>query len=338
MKRIAIEEAFVTRGVMVAWRQLLDTGAVEDGFRLMGESILADTPINAPLHQRLLDVGPGRIAQMDRDGIDMAVLSLTSPGVQVFNADLATALAAEANDELAAAVRAHPQRFAGLAAVAPQDPQRAAREIERARRELGLVGLIINSHTHGEYLDHDKFQPLLITAEYERMPLYLHPREPGPGLLGPHKDYGLYFATWGFAVETSLHAMRLIMSGTFDRFPKLKVILGHMGEGLPFWLQRIDNRYQLQVRIGAVKPLKRLPSEYFLDNFVITTAGVTSQPALRLALDVLGPDRVLFAADYPYEDAAAAVRFIEEAEINTATRALLFEHNATALFGLPTTA
>lgn len=335
MKRIAIEEAFVTHGVMNAWRDLLHTGAVEDGFRLMGESILADTPLNAPLHQRLLDVGPDRIAQMDRDGIDLAVLSLTSPGVQVFEADLATALAAEANDELAAAVRRYPERLAGLAAVAPQDPQRAAREIERARRELGLVGVIINSHTHGEYLDLPKFAPLLTAAEYERMPIYLHPREPGPGLIGPHKDYGLYFATWGFAVETSLHAMRLIMSGTFDRFPKLKVILGHMGEGIPFWLQRIDNRYQLQVRIGAVKPLKRLPSEYFLENFVITTAGVTSNPALRLALEVLGPDRVMFAADYPYEDPAEAVHFIEQADIDEITRAKLFEGNAAALFGWP---
>jgi len=334
MKRIAIEEAFVTRSVMAEWHRLHQSGVMEDGFRLMANTILADTPGNAPLHARLLDVGPGRLAQMDRDGIDMAVLSLTSPGVQVFNADLATTLAAEANDELAAAVRAQPQRLAGLAAVAPQDPERAAREIERARRSLGLVGVIINSHTQGEYLDLDKFQPLLTTAEYEDMPIYLHPREPGPGLLDPYKDYGLYFATWGFAVETSLHAMRLIMSGTFDRFPKLKVILGHMGEGIPFWLQRIDNRYQLQVRIGAVKKLKRLPSEYFLENFVITTAGVTSGPALRLALDVLGADRVMFAADFPYEDAAEAVRFLNEADMDDATRAKLFQHNATALFGL----
>lgn len=335
MRVIAVEEAFVTQSLVDAWDEILSGPDAEPGFRLMGESILAKTPANRALHGRLSDIGPGRIAQMKADGIDMAVLSITSPGIQVLrDAGRACELATVANDELAAAVRAHPAHFAGLAAVAPQHPEQAAREIERARRQLGLCGVLINSHTYGHYLDEPQFQPLLAAAQAEAMPIYLHPREPGPAMLEAYRDYGLYFATWGFTMEASLHAMRLIMSGTFEHFPRLKIILGHMGEGLPFWLQRIDNRYELQVRIGGIKPLPRMPSEYFLENFVITTAGVTSAPALRLSLEVLGPERVMFAADYPYEDARAAVDFLRSTDLDETTRARVAHRNAEAVFGL----
>jgi 2,3-dihydroxybenzoate decarboxylase len=148
-------------------------------------------------------------------------------------------------------------------------------------------------------------------------------------------DYGLYFATWGFAAETALHAMRLIMSGTFDRYPKLRVALGHMGEGLPFWLDRIDNRYQRQA-LGGVNPwLKRLPSDYFRDNFAITTSGMTDDASLRLAIDVLGIDRVQFAGDYPYEDVHAGVQRMMTAKITEAERRAIFDTNATTFWKLP---
>jgi 5-carboxyvanillate decarboxylase len=332
VKCIALEEAFVTAEIAAEWKKVLAGPDVEPGFAKMGESILAPTPGNALLHSRLIDIGKGRIAHMDEIGIDMQVLSLTSPGVQVFAPNLATRLAAEANDALADAVRAAPARLAGLGAIAPQDPVGAAREIERIK-SLGLCGLIVNSHTFGEYLDAPHYAPIFEAMEMTGLPLYLHPREPAPSLVTPFLDYGLYFAGWGFAVETGLHAMRLIMSGTFDRYPKLKIILGHMGEGIPFWLQRIDNRYLLQVKIGAVDKLPRLPSEYFLDNFVITTAGVTSMPALRLSIDVLGVERILFAADYPYEDDAEAVRFIDGATLTQQERELISHGNAERLFG-----
>jgi 5-carboxyvanillate decarboxylase len=332
VKCIALEEAFVTAEIAAEWKKVLAGPDVEPGFAKMGESILAPTPGNALLHSRLIDIGKGRIAHMDEIGIDMQVLSLTSPGVQVFAPNLATRLAAEANDALADAVRAAPARLAGLGAIAPQDPVGAAREIERIK-SLGLCGLIVNSHTFGEYLDAPHYAPIFEAMEMTGLPMYLHPREPAPSLVTPFLDYGLYFAGWGFAVETGLHAMRLIMSGTFDRYPKLKIILGHMGEGIPFWLQRIDNRYLLQVKIGAVDKLPRLPSEYFLDNFVITTAGVTSMPALRLSIDVLGVERILFAADYPYEDDAEAVRFIDGATLTQQERELISHGNAERLFG-----
>jgi 5-carboxyvanillate decarboxylase len=334
IKRIAVEEAFVTEEIAAEWKKVLASKFVEPGFRMMGQSILGDDPGARLVHARLVDVGAGRIAHMDATGIDMAVLSITSPGVQVFDAVTATRLARDANDVLAAAVAAHPTRLAGLAAVAPQYPDGAAQELQRAATTLGLKGYLINSHTHGEYLDDQKYWPIFEAAEALDLPLYLHPREPAPALVAPFLDYGLYFAGFGFAVETSLHAMRLIMSGVFDRFPKLRLVLGHMGEGLPFWLQRIDNRYLLQVRIGAVRKMARLPSEYFLDHFVITTAGVMSAPALKLSLEVLGEDRILFAADYPYESVEEGVAFLDQVDITEAQRQKIYSRNAERVFKL----
>lgn len=333
-ERIAVEEAFVTEDVARGWKTVLSGDSAEPGFRMMGASILGESPGARLIHGRLLDIGAGRISQMDADGIDRALLSLTSPGVQVFDAETGSSLARDANDQLAEAVRAHPGRLAGLAAVAPQNPGAAARELDRAMA-LGMKGFIINSHTGGEYLDERKYWPIFEAAQALDAPLYLHPREPGPQLVNPFLDYGLYFAGFGFAVETSLHAMRLIMSGLFDHFPRLRIVLGHMGEGLPFWLQRIDNRYLLQAEIGAVKRLDRLPSEYFLDNFVITTSGVMSAPALRLSIDVLGSERIMFAADYPYESVAEGVRFMDTVDITPEQRAKIYAENAKRIFKLP---
>ncbi len=334
MKRIAVEEAFVTREISDEWKKVLNSKYVEPGFREMGKTILGDNPGTQTLHTHLLDLGAGRIAHMDATGIDMQVLSLTSPGVQVFDAITAAALSREANDRLAEAVQNYPTRFAGLAAIAPQHPASAAQEMERAVNSLNLKGSIINSHTMGEYLDDPKYWIIFEAAESLNAPIYLHPREPGPDMVKPYLDYGLYFAGWGFAAETGLHAMRLIMSGVFDRFPKLKIILGHMGESIPFWLQRIDNRYLLQVKIGAVKQMPRLPSDYFKDNFIISTSGVTHHGVLRLMLEILGPNRILFAADYPYESTEEAVEFMDTAPIAEADREKIYEHNATKLLRL----
>ena len=332
-RRIAVEEAFVTEEIAAEWKKVLASRFVEPGFAMMGRTILGEDPGARLVHSRLVNIGADRIAQMDRDGIHFAVLSITSPGVQVFDAVTATRLAREANDVLAKAVDANPTRLAGLAAVAPQFPEGAAKELERAAG-LGMKGFLINSHTADEYLDDAKYWCLFEAAEALGMPLYLHPREPAPSMVRPFLDYGLYFAGWGFAVETATHAMRLIMCGVLDRFPRLKLILGHMGEGLPFWLQRIDNRYLLQVKIGAVNRLSRLPSEYFLDNFVITTSGVMSAPALRLALDVLGEDRIMFAADYPYESVEEGVRFMDSVAITDEQRSKIYATNAERIFRL----
>ena len=334
MRRVAVEEAFVTEEIAREWDQALASRFVEPGFRLLGDTILGNSPAARGVHAQLVDLDQGRIADMDACGIDLALLSITSPGVQVFDAVTASALSKHANDVLADAVRRHPTRFAGLATVAPNHPQGAIVELQRAAGTLGMKGFLINSHTHGEYLDDRKYWPLFEAAQALDMPLYLHPREPAPSMITPMLDYGLYFAGWGFAVETATHALRLIMSGLFDEFPRLKIILGHMGEGLPFWLQRIDNRYLLQVQIGAVKRLARLPSEYFLENFFITTSGVMSAPALRLCLDVVGAERIMFAADYPYESVEDSVRFMDGVDISSAERQAIYSSNAERVFNL----
>lgn len=337
MRRIAIEEAFVTEEIALQWQKAVldDPTADEPGFKKMAEALLSDSPPARALHEQLVDLGQGRIRAMDEAGIDVQVLSITSPGVQVFASGLATELAKDANDQLAQAVRKYPDRFVGLAAVAPQDPEAAALEIERAMGRLDLRGILINSHTRGEYLDDAKYLPILEAAESTGYPIYLHPRTPSHQIIDPFLDYGLYFAGWGFAADTGLHAMRLIMSGVFDRFPKLKVILGHMGEGIPYWLDRIDNRYLLQVKLGAVTKMQRLPSEYFRENFVITTSGMPFNSPFMLAYNDLGAERILFAADYPYESMREAVDFMDGVAVPEADLHAIYHGNAERLFNIP---
>ena len=278
-----------------------------------------------------------RIDEMDRFEVDTHLLSITSPGVQAFDADLATNMAIIANDTLAAAISRHPTRFAGLAAVAPQDPQAAAREIERAMKTLKLGGVIINSHTHGEYLDDPKFWPIFEAAVACDAPIYLHPAFPADSMIGPYSDYGMMGALWGFGADTSLHVVRMIMGGVFDAFPTLKIVLGHLGEAVPFWLDRLDNRYQNILRRGGLEPLgmkqlQRLPSEYFRTNFWITTSGMMSNAPLEFCLGLFGPERVMFAIDYPFEQTAEAVPFIQAAPLDAEARRLIAHANAEALF------
>lgn len=280
-----------------------------------------------------------RLSEMDGFGVDMHVLSITGPGVQAFDAALGTELATIANDVLAAAIARHPTRYAGLGAIAPQDPQRAAREVERAIKELKFGGIIINSHTNGEYLDNPKFWPILEAAVAHGAPIYLHPTFPSDAMIGPYSDYGMMGALWGFGADTSLHAVRMIMGGVFDAFPTLQIVLGHLGEALPFWLGRLDNRYQNIVRRGGLEPLgmkrlERLPGEVFRENFHVTTSGMMTDAPLQFCLDMLGADRVLFAIDYPYEQTAEAISFIHAAPLADEVRRKVTHANAEALFGI----
>ena len=283
-----------------------------------------------------------RIAEMDAQGIDMHLLSITGPGVQAFDASLGTELAIVANDTLARAIAKRPDRYAGLGAVAPQDPQAAAREVKRVMGELGLGGIIINSHTHGEFLDDPKFWPIFEAAVACDAPIYLHPTFPAPSMIKPYSDYGMMGAMWGFGAETSLHVVRMIMGGVFDAFPTLKVVLGHLGEGLGFWLGRLDNRYQNVARRGGLemlgmKKLSRLPSEYFMTNFHITTSGMMTNPPLEFCLAMFGEDRIMFAVDYPYEQTAEAVSFIRAAPLSPEAMDKITHRNAEKLFRISRT-
>ena len=252
------------------------------------------SPSTKDIRDRLTDLGAGRISDMDRYGIDMQILSITAPGIQVFSTEKAIDLARKSNDRLAEFVSAYPERYAGLAAVAPQAPDKAARELERAVKDLGMKGAIINSHTYGEYLDRPKYRVLFEAAQALDVPIYLHPRTPCPDMIKPFLSYGLEGAGWGFAIETSTHAIRLILSGLFDDFPKLKFILGHMGEGIPFWLPRIDSHFanktwtKLMDTSDQVIRLQKTPSEYFMDNFVIATSGVNWSPGVDVCAFSIG--------------------------------------------------
>jgi 5-carboxyvanillate decarboxylase len=273
----------------------------------------------------------GRIKVMDKMGVDFAVLSLTAPGVQTLNADTATSVAASTNDYLAAAIKKYPTRLAGFATFAPQDPQKAAKEIDRAVNQLKLNALLVNSHTNGEYLDDKKFWPILEAAQAVNTPLYIHPRTVPESASSVLHDtpYSLSQAPWGYPTETSLHALRLIANGIFEQFPNLKIVLGHMGEGLPFWRYRIDywSRY---------KDLKK-PSEYFRTNFMITTSGMNSHPALKYCHKVLGPDQIMWASDYPYQpEMNEAAEFMNTAPLPAADVEKIAHGNAERYFRLPT--
>ncbi|WP_329235145.1 amidohydrolase family protein [Actinoallomurus sp. NBC_01490] len=286
-------------------------------------------------HARLVDLD-ARLREMDALGQDMAVLSLNPPGVQPYPAADAVPLAREFNDALAAIVERRPGRFGGLATVPPQDPAAAAAEIERAMGPLGLNGIMICSHTGGRYLDEPRFAPLLEAAETHRAPIYLHPR--APSMLAAYRDYGLPGAIWGFQAEAGLHAMRLILSGTLDRHPGLTIVLGHLGEGIPYWLRRIDNRHAFATRTaGAATPIPRLsltPSEYFRRNFVITTSGIDDPDVLGLALRAVGEDNIMFAIDFPYEDPAAAMAFLRDTPLTDDQRTAIGHRTAERVFGI----
>jgi 2,3-dihydroxybenzoate decarboxylase/5-carboxyvanillate decarboxylase len=280
----------------------------------------------------LLDIEERRLAQMDELGVDMHLLSLTAPGVQMFDADTATELAALANDRLAGICRRHPTRFAGLAAFAPQSPKRAAREMERAINTLGLNGFILNSHTNDEYLDDPKYWPVLEAAEALDACIYIHPRAASYGFKGPLQDYGMDSAMWGYGMETGTHAVRMMTSGLFDRFPKLKICLGHMGEAIPFWLWRLDFM-NTRAQAGGRAPKTELSmDEYFRRNFVITTSGVEDHLALDYAIRKLGADNVLWAIDYPYQPMQPAVEFMDSAPLDDAVKAKVYGGNAERVF------
>ncbi len=264
--------------------------------------------------ERLVDFEQLRLEEMDKYGIDVSVLSVTTPGVQMEpNRDVAVKKAKETNDFLASMIQKHPTRFSGFAHIALQDPKGAADELERAVKQLGLKGALINGHTNGEYLDDEKFYPMWERAEALGVPIYLHPANAMviPGVLEGYPE--LSGPGWGWGPETAGHTLRMVCSGLFDRFPKTTVILGHMGEMLPFVLWRLDSRYAMTVH---TKQLKKQPSQYIRENVMITTAGAFDAAPLLCSMMSLGADRIMFSVDYPYEYTKDAVHFIENAPIS----------------------
>ena len=332
MRRIATEEAFTIPEIAQALREVASgPSAGRDSDRWLIDAIYGASS-KSPLLARLLDLEDERLREMDAHGVSMHVLSLTAPGVQVFDADTACGLAELANDRLADVVGRHPDRFAGLASFAPHAPRRAAEEMGRAVRTLGLHGFIVNSHTNDEYLDDPKYWPVLEAAQDLDRCLYIHPRGPSAGLAEPLVDYGLAGAVWGYGVEVGTHALRLIVSGVLDRFPRLRLCIGHMGEAIPFWLWRIDNRFRISTVPRRGRTLELTPSEYFKRNFVITTSGQENPLALDYSMKTLGADSICWAIDHPYQPTGPAVAFMDEAPVSDDDRAKLYHRNAERIF------
>jgi 2,3-dihydroxybenzoate decarboxylase len=338
-RRIATEEGWATPEMIQMYVKILETKSLDDpGFySLWGFFGQSQAPRARDLYDRIQNMAERRLGDMDATGIDMQLLLLTSPGVQVFDAATATALATSTNDQLAVTIRQHPTRFAGLAAVAPQAPQAAAKELERAVHQLGLKGAVINSHTQGEYMDDEKFWDIFAAAEALDVPIYIHPNTPSPQMVEPFLSRCLDAAIYGFQAETGLHALRLIVSGVFDRFPKLKIVLGHLGEGLPYWLYRIDFMHAGIVRANrseGVKPLKRKPSDYLRENFYYTTSGMAWEPPITYVQKLMGHDRVMYAMDYPYQYVAEEVVAMDALELSAEHKKMFFETNAVNIFKL----
>jgi 2,3-dihydroxybenzoate decarboxylase len=247
---------------------------------------------------------------------------------------MATALAADSNDQLAAAIAERPDRFAGLAAVAPQEPANAAKEIERAMTTLGLNGVVINSHTKGEFLDEQKFWPILEAAEAYGAPIYIHPRNPAPAMLEPYLERKLEAGILGFAADVALHTIALIVAGAFDRFPNLKLVIGHGGEGIPYMLYRIDYMQRVVREGRGAKKLEKRPSDYMKENVYITTSGMAWEPAIKFAQAQLGIERVLYAMDYPYQADAEEVRAMDALDVSDVDKKRFFQTNAETVFSL----
>ena len=315
MKKIALEEHFLAPGFEDYWLK-----TVED----------VDPALYGQVLSRLKDFGEQRLGAMETSGIETAILSLAGPGVQVEqDVTLATKRARAANDFLAGEISKQPSRYRGFAHLAVQDAKAAADELERCMRDLKFCGAMINGHTNGLYLDDPSVYPLWERAQALGAVIYLHPGDPVSPMPVLDGYRGLKRATWEWTVETGSHALRLVFGGLFDRFPKAKLALGHLGETLPYQLWRFDSRAKLY----GVK-LKKRPSDYIRENIYVTTSGMFSFEPIDCAIKALGHEHVMYSADYPFENPVEAGAFMNELPIDPKVLEDIAYNNASRLFGI----
>ena len=316
---------------------------LEDHFAIeatLGDSQPFGTHVWPELRHRLLDFQDQRLRLMDASGVEIMIASLNAPAIQgIPDTKHAAETARRANDVLAGEIAKRPDRFVGVAALPMQEPELAAREIERCIKELGFKGALVNGYSQTNdptrvlHYDLPQYRPFWHTVETLDVPFYLHPRPPAVSSALYEGHRWLFGPTWTFAAETSVHALRLIGSGLFDEHPRLQIILGHLGEGLPYYLWRIDNRNNWMK--APHKYAARLPvADYFRANFHLTTSGHFSTPALLDAVSEIGVERVMFSVDYPFEDFSDAADWFDHAEISEADRHRIGRTNAMMLFKL----
>lgn len=320
MRTIAIEEHFLAEG----FREALPRNAA-GGLTGSGE-----------IQTKLADVGEIRLKEMDAGGIDLQVISHNTMNLATFPVDEVVRLARQANDQLAAAIAAHPTRFAGFATLPMTDPQAAANELERAVHLPGIKGAMIGGTINRRFLDDPAFLPVLERAVALDVPIYIHPGVPPESVraayysgFDPAVSYALATNGWGWHNETAIHALRLILSGLFDRLPTLQIIIGHMGEMLPFMFDRINNTLS-----PVANHLQHPVPDYLVRNFFITTSGFFTEPPLLLALQTLGADRIIFSVDYPYSRNEQGRRFLDNASLSPGDREKISYLNAERLLKL----
>lgn len=331
LRTITLEEHFATQAFMDGpGQQIRDQAKMAHDHPQVGEAM-------ARLMNQLLDIGDGRIADMDSAGIDVQVLSLTSPGVEQVEKEQAISIASNANELLSKAVENHPDRFVGLAALPTIAPDLAAEELERMVRDHGFKGAVINGHINGRYLDDEYFWPILESAESLNVPIYLHPTPPPQTVIATSysgnysREIAALLATgaWGWHIETAIHMLRIILSGAFDQYPKLQFIIGHLGEALPFMMERIN--------LGLPKEVTKLDhtvGDYLRQNIHYTFSGFNyTQSFLDLLLHV-GPERIMFSTDYPYSSMEVGSAFLNQLPVSPANKNLIAHKNAENLLKL----
>jgi len=307
----------------------------------LGDSQVFGAHVWTELRHRLLDVQDTRVAEMDRHGIELMILSLNAPAVQaIHDVKSAIAVARQANDALASEVRKRPDRFASFAALPMQDPEAATAELTRCVKELGMVGALVNgfsnigSPDNVTYYDLPQYRPFWRAVEALDVPFYLHPRNPLPDWTRQYEGHNwLLGPNWAFSAETAVHALRLIGSGLFDECPRLKIVLGHLGEGIPVQIWRIDGRNGW-MKAPHKYAAKQGVGHYFRQHFHLTTSGNFHTPSLVNAMTEMGPERVMFSVDWPFEDVGEGARWFDGAAIGEADRQKIGRDNAIELFKL----
>ncbi len=321
MKTITLEEHFVSPSFLEGPGKDLSEQAKKPGNRM------------SRIFAELYEVGDKRIAEMDAAGIDVQVLSLNSPGVEQLGVDAARKIAKETNDFLADVVSQHPGRFAGFATLPTPDPEAAAAELERTVRDYQFKGAMINGHSQGRYLDNPMFRPILERAEALEVPIYLHPTAPPRAVIDayyagfePAASDMLARAGWGWHIETATHVLRMILGGVFGRHPRLQIIVGHMGETLPFMLHRFD-----RILTPQLTKLKRPISDYLRENTWYTFSGFNYPAVFLDLLTEVGVDRMMFSVDYPYASMQEGREFLDRLPVSPADRERIAHGNAERL-------